>query len=86
MFAQQPSPMIGFDLSELTETRDGIKKGESSLIKSYNDLIKEADACLTLKPETVTDGMLPPSGLIRKRTVRNLILPGIIIRLIELSY
>ena len=58
VFAQQPSPMIGFDLSELTETRDGIKKGESSLIKSYNDLIKEADACLTLKPETVTDGML----------------------------
>ena len=108
--------MIGFDLSELTEMRDGIKKGESSLIKSYNDLIKEADACLALKPETVTDGMLPPSGdkhdfyaigkyawpnpksadgmpyirrtvvLIRKRTVRNLILPGIIIRLIELSY
>lgn len=62
VFAQQPSLMIGFDLSELTETRDGIKKGESSLIKSYNDLIKEADACLTLKPETVTDGMLPPSG------------------------
>ena len=25
-------------------------------------MIKEADACLTLKPETVTDGMLPPSG------------------------
>ena len=38
VFAQQLSPMIGFDLSELTETRDGIKKGESLLIKSYNDL------------------------------------------------
>ena len=93
VFAQQLSPMIGFDLSELTETRDGIKKGESLLIKSYNDLIKEADACLTLKPETVTDGMLPPSGdkhdfyAIGKYAWPNpKSADGIIIRLIELSY
>lgn len=32
VFAQQPSLMIGFDLSELTETRDGIKKEKVYLL------------------------------------------------------
>lgn len=61
-FSQQDPGVVGFDFKELMEVRESIKKGCSTAGQSYGELIKEADACLTVEPEKVTDGDLPPSG------------------------
>lgn len=61
--ASQLDPgVIGFDFSELTSIREGIARRDVTLEKAYHELMDEADQCLELQPEKVTDGDLPPSG------------------------
>lgn len=60
-FSQSDPGVVGFDFDELTEMKESIKKGHSVAGASYDELIKEANACLVLEPEKVTDGDLPPS-------------------------
>lgn len=60
-FSQSDPGVVGFDFDELTKMKESIKKGHSVAGASYDELIKEANACLVLEPEKVTDGDLPPS-------------------------
>lgn len=59
---QQDPGVIGFDFLELTTIRKNVKGNNAVFEKAYHELLDEADACLALEPEKVTDGDLPPSG------------------------
>lgn len=59
---QSDPGVIGFDFSELTTIRERIARKDVAWEKAYHELLDEADTCLALEPEKVTDGDLPPSG------------------------
>lgn len=61
--AQPRDPgVVGFDFEAMLKTKASIAKGDADAKAAYGKLLQEADECLALPLEKVTDGDVPPSG------------------------
>lgn len=60
--SQHDPGVIGFNFAELQKIKESIVKGDIEAKKTYDKLLQEASHYLSLEPEKVTDGDLPPSG------------------------
>ena len=60
-FAKDPE-LIYFDYTDLVDLKKSVKAGDKELLPAYEKLISHAKQLLSVTPEKVTDGDVPPSG------------------------
>lgn len=58
----QELQLVSMDYSDLVSIRQEIKKGESTSLKAYRKLLKEADRLLNVAPQSVIPGDVPIGG------------------------
>ena len=61
-FSEETPQLIYYDYAELVKIKTRIKAGDASSKAAYVGLLKQADKWLSVEPEKVTDGDVPPSG------------------------
>ena len=61
-FQKETPELVYYDYAELIKIKGKIKAGDPTSKLAYSSLLKQADQLLSIKPEKVIDGDVPPSG------------------------